>query len=250
MPALPKDWSVSVNIMKLLIDIGNTSAKLIVADGNDFLHFERRTGSWSESIGRLLKEYEISACVISTVATEDKELIAALSDYALRTTWLTWQTPNPIKPDCVPPEGMGADRWAADIAAMAAAPDSTILVVDAGTCVTYDVWSADGICLGGGISPGVQLRLKAMHEHTALLPLLNATNSAPLLGNDTESAMLTGAVNGTRLEIEGFIRSIMKQYPDLRVFVTGGNEFCFSSDILDHVSYDPHLVLKGLNLVN
>lgn len=236
--------------MKLLIDIGNTSAKLIVADGDEFLHFERRTSSWEESIGRLLKEYAITRCVISTVAAEDIELKAALETYALQTTWLTWKTPNPVKPGCVPPEGMGADRWAADIAAMAAAPESTILVIDAGTCVTYDVWSPDGICLGGGISPGVQLRLKAMHEHTALLPLLNATSSAPLLGNDTDSAMLTGAVNGTCFEIEGFIRRLLEQYPDLRVFVTGGNEFRFSSDITDYIKYDPHLVLKGLNLVN
>lgn len=236
--------------MRLLIDIGNTSAKLVVADGDDFLHFERRMGSWEEAIGRLLKEYAITGCTISTVAAEDMALKAALRTYALQTTWLTRQTPNPVKPGCVPPKGMGADRWAADIAAMAAAPDCTILVIDAGTCVTYDVWSADGICLGGGISPGIQLRLKAMHEHTALLPLLDATDSTPLLGSETVSAMMSGAVNGTRFEIEGFIRSLAAQHPDIRVFVTGGNEFNFSNDITEHITYDPHLVLKGLNLVS
>lgn len=231
--------------MFLLIDIGNTSAKIAISNGDEFIHFERKAADWKTAIGNITERFQITACAISTVAGRDEELEAVIAVQPYPTTWLTWQTPCPVK-QAICPQGMGADRWAADIAAMDAAPDRTLLVIDAGTCLTYDVWSADGRCLGGGISPGVQLRLKAMHEHTALLPSLTATSNTPLLGYDTETAMMTGAVNGTKLEIEGFIRYLWAEHPDLCVFITGGNKFDFSDDIHCPITYDPYLVLRGL----
>jgi type III pantothenate kinase len=231
--------------MKLLIDIGNTSAKLAVMD-TDIVHFERRCEPWKETFVRLLAAFPIDGVRLSTVAGEDVELKEALAHLDIPVIWLTSSVPCPVKPVMEVPPTYGADRWAADIGAIAQDSDHTLLIIDAGTCITYDLFSADGRLLGGAISPGVQLRLNAMHEHTALLPQIKAEKEAVLLGYDTRTHMLSAAVNGARFEMEGYIRQFMKEYPDLHVFITGGNTFEFAEDISCPITHDPYLVFKGL----
>ena len=231
--------------MKLLIDIGNTSAKLAVMD-DGILHYERRHESWSDTFSRLMSQYPISDVRLSTVAGEDAELNEALAQLNVPVRWLSAAVPCPVKPIANVPLGLGADRWAADIGAIVQDPDHTLLVIDAGTCLTYDDIAREGAYLGGAISPGVQLRLNAMHEHTALLPQIEAEQEAVLLGYDTRTHMLSAAVNGTRFEIEGYIRQLLGMYPDLHVFITGGNTFQFSEDITCPITHDPYLVFKGL----
>lgn len=231
--------------MKLLIDIGNTSAKLAVMD-TDIVHFERRCEPWKETFLRLMAMFPVVDVRISTVAGEDSELKEALAYLDIPVLWLTSSVPCPVKPTYGVPSAYGADRWAADIGAMTQDPNHTLLIIDAGTCITYDLFSADGQLLGGAISPGVQLRLNAMHEHTALLPLIEAEKEAMLLGHDTRTHMLSAAVNGARFEIEGYIRCFWKEYTDLHVFITGGNTFHFSNDITCPITYDPYLVFRGL----
>lgn len=231
--------------MKLLIDIGNTSAKLAVM-GADIVHFERRHESWKETFDRLMAMFPITDVRLSTVAEEDLELKSSLSALEIPVIWLTPSVPCPVKPITNVSATYGADRWAADIGAIAQDPDHTLLIIDAGTCITYDLFSADGRLLGGAISPGVQLRLNAMHEHTALLPQIEAEPEAMLLGYDTRTHMLSAAVNGARFEIEGYIRRFAREYADLHVFITGGNTFHFADDIGCPITFDPYLVMKGL----
>ena len=126
-------------------------------------------------------------------------------------------------------------------------PNAPLLVIDAGTCLTFDVIDATHSFAGGNISPGVELRLKAMHEHTAALPLISVEGELPDLGYDTATAIRGGAINGVKFEIEGYIRMCRKRFPDLHVFYTGGNQFEFSSDVAPCITHDPHLVLRGLN---
>ena len=231
--------------MKLLVDIGNTSAKLAVMD-TDIVHFERRHESWEETFSRLMEAYPIDDVRLSSVAGEDAELQAALARMDIPVLWLTSFVPCPVKPVTGVPPTYGADRWAADIGAIVQDPEHALLIIDAGTCITYDFFSAEGHLLGGVISPGVQLRLNAMHEHTALLPQVEAENEAALLGDDTRTHMLSAAVNGARFEVEGYIRNILKEYPDLHVFMTGGNTFQLADDITCPITYDPYLVFRGL----
>ncbi len=235
--------------MKLLIDIGNTSAKLVVSDNGNYLQFERKTGSWNDEFERLCNDYSISCVRISTVAGKDDELAKALEALNLPVKWLDCTVPCPVKEVSNVPDGLGADRWAADIGALSQDSEHTLLVIDAGTCITYDLISREGAILGGAISPGVQLRLKAMHEHTALLPLFEAEETAELIGTDTKSAMMSSAVNGARFEIEGYIRSLKADYEDIHVFMTGGNSFCFPDEMEKIITRDPLLVLKGLDAI-
>lgn len=231
--------------MKLLIDIGNTSAKLAVMNAG-IVHFERKHESWNDTFRRILSEYSISDVRLSSVAGEDASLQAALDDLGVPVIRLTSATSCPVKPVVGIPLAYGSDRWAADIGAFTQDPNHTLLIIDAGTCITYDLFSSDGLLLGGAISPGVQLRLNAMHEHTALLPQVEAVPDSPLLGHDTRTHMLSAAVNGACFEIEGYIRTFWHEFPDLHVFITGGNTFQFSSDITCPITYDPYLVFKGL----
>lgn len=237
--------------MKILLDIGNTSAKIVVADNKAIVHFERRKDEWDDVFHRLTTQFPIDECIISNVAGVDKKLLHILEAQSYPVTWLTYETPNPIHPDVKAPRGLGADRWAADIGAMAIAENngtthSHILVIDAGTCITYDLINDKGEVFKGAISPGVELRIKAMHEHTALLPLISAEGEVDILGLDTETAMRSGAVMGAALETEGFIRRLLRQYPDLKVFVTGGNKFEYDDDVKSCITTEPMLIFKGL----
>lgn len=234
--------------MKLLIDIGNTSAKLAVSD-NGIVHFEHLTETWAQTFSRLSTVFDITTVRISTVAGEDNELDTALTMLGKPILRLTPDIPCPIKPITNIPTGFGSDRWAADIGALSQDAEHTLLVIDSGTCITYDFISREGAILGGAISPGVQLRLNAMHEHTALLPSLKAPNDAKVIGADTRSAMLSAAINGTRFEMEGYIRHLLKDYPDLHVFLTGGYAFHFSDDIICPITHDPYLLFKGLDAI-
>jgi len=230
--------------MKLLIDIGNTSAKIAIAKDCEIVHFERLAESWQSAFMRLAQKYDIQSVRVSTVAGDDPELHKALDELSLPTIWITDKTPCIVRNI---PQGMGADRIAADIGAFSQNTGCTTLVIDAGTCITYDLISREGEILGGIISPGVQLRLNAMHEHTALLPQFYAEETTPVIGTDTHTAMMSSAVNGTRFEIEGYIRHFLRLYPDLCVFTTGGNNFQeLSEELSITIINDPYLVLKGL----
>lgn len=239
--------------MKLLIDIGNTSAKIAVADmsGGEirFVHHERKAESWGELLTRITSQYPIDSCALSSVAAPDAELDAALAQMPFGTRTIAWDTPCPVKPLVGIMQGYGADRLAADIGAVSQDPDHTVLIVDAGTCVTYDLFSAEGKLLGGCIAPGVALKLRAMHEHTAALPLIDIDGELPPIGYNTDTALRCGAVLGTQYEIEGHVRHLSRLYPDLHVFVTGGNDFAFSADVQERITHDPDLLLKGLCMI-
>lgn len=204
---------------------------------------ERLSGPWLQTLQRILTTYTIDRIVVSCVG-QKAELVEALGRLDLRATWIDHTTPCAITGI---PAGYGADRLAADAGAYCG--QHALLVIDAGTCITYDL-IVDGRLTGGVISPGVQLRLNAMHDYTALLPQLSAMDATdaeavPMLANNTRDCMLSAAVYGVSFEVEGYIRRLLTEYPDLCVASTGGNLLDISNDL--PYSYDPQLVFKGLN---
>lgn len=235
--------------MILAIDIGNTNAKYAVIDEKgEILLFERLNGNWKDVIADLVKKYgkNIEKACISNVAGLQLELEGALTENGIESHWLTWDCETAKKWLKDIPEGYGADRVAADIGAIADCPDRPLLVVDAGTCITYDIINQEHRCLGGSITPGIELRLRAMHEHTAVLPLLKAEGFAPVIGTEIEGSMRGGCVNGVRWEIEGFARELSNQVPGLRLYYTGGAPLVFAPEIEQFAVHDPYLVLRGL----
>lgn len=220
--------------MYLIFDIGNTRMKVCLADNNSI----QPTECWQQYL------HEAEEVLVSNVAGKDALPIEVSSHPQCRI--LTWQSPEAALWLKGIPAGLGSDRVAADMGARSLYPTRPLLIIDAGTCLTFDVIASDGTILGGAISPGVSLRLKAMHEHTAALPLLDTHGDHPVLGYDTSSAMRSGAINGMRWEIEGYIRHILAEYPDLHVFFTGGDCIDFSADLQSIISFEPLLVQKGL----
>lgn len=220
--------------MYILLDIGNTRLKASTADSNSIYPNE----NWLDFTD-IAEEI-----LVSNVAGSD-----ALPKEVARSPkckFLTWQSPEAREWLKDIPAGLGADRVAADIGARSMMPEHTLLIIDAGTCLTFDVIGRDGTILGGAISPGINLRLRAMHEHTAALPLLDAEGEHPVLGYDTPTSMRSGAINGIRWEIEGYIRTMQKLYPDLHVFMTGGDDMEFPEDLQHIITREPLLVQKGL----
>lgn len=246
--------------MILTIDIGNTSAKLAIYREEDArhpasaeaTHYERVTESWGETLGRLTRLYgPIEKAVVSNVAGPQKALGSALAETGIETLWVCWDMPEASAFLREIPMGLGADRLAADVGARIMAPEKDILVVDAGTCLTFDAIRKDGVYVGGNISPGIGLRLKAMHDHTAALPLLLPEGDAPVVGTDLETAMRGGCLNGLRWEIEGYVRHLRTHgYPELQAFYTGGNDLQLAADVENCITHDSHLIFRGLLAIN
>lgn len=148
------------------------------------------------------------------------------------------------------PLTLGVDRIAAVAAARELFPNQTCLVVDIGTCVTYDLITADNVYLGGGISPGVQLRLKAMNAFTANLPLIEELDlDQKLIGDSTKSCMMSGAVNGLLAEIEGTIQQYQRKFDGINTLLCGGMANTFESKLNSSIFADRNLVLKGIDSI-
>ena len=121
------------------------------------------------------------------------------------------------------------------------------LVIDIGTCIKFDFLDSHHVYKGGSISPGLRLRLNSLHQNTGRLPLLNATHEPiPLIGNSTEQSILSGVQNGMQNEINGMIDSYLTEYPDLTIFVTGGDHGYFDFDRKNVIFADENLTLKGI----
>ena len=159
---------------------------------------------------------------------------------------LTASTPVPIKNDYSSPSTLGMDRLAAAVGAWSIEPGHDMLVIDAGTAITYDFVSASGVYKGGNIAPGKDLRFKSLHEHTGALPLVEDNGVVPMLGNDTETAIRSGVLNGIRYEMEGYIEKMGCLFPSLLVFLTGGDAESFDIKAKRRIFALPNLVLRGL----
>ena len=218
-------------------------------------HIARYSSKHSESIitenesHKQRFAHEVDAAIFSTVTEYDPEAIAILRQRLPYFLKFDHSSELPIKIGYATPETLGLDRIAAVVGAVMQCPDKAVLIVDAGTCVTYDLLTADGTFAGGNIAPGIRLRLRAMHEHTGKLPLIDDAGETPEIGFSTETAMRAGAVLGVAYEIEGYIARLNKVYPDLFVFLTGGDALKLAAKIKSRIFVDENLVLTGLNRI-
>lgn len=160
-----------------------------------------------------------------------------------------WQTPIPIESKYLTPETLGRDRLAAAIGAVHLYPLTDILTIDCGTCITFDFVNRKGQYLGGSISPGLNMRYKAMHQFTGKLPLIAPSEESPHTGNTTESSMISGVQMGIVYEIDGQIDHYRKNYPDLKVIITGGDARYFVNRLKNEIFADQNLVLIGLHQI-
>ena len=147
------------------------------------------------------------------------------------------------------PDTLGPDRLAAVAEACMQQPGRDLLVIDSGTAITYDLVTADGLYVGGDISPGIGMRLKALHHYTGKLPLVDKEGDRVSVGDTTETAIREGVLQGVDYEIDGYIRAYALKYPELLVFLTGGNAFLLDNRLKNRTFADNLLVVKGLNRI-
>lgn len=208
--------------MNLIIDIGNTCAKLVCFDGDTVVEEMRIDKGEGYRLNDFCSKYKFDKGIISSVSTVSDDFVDIVDNLDFPVIKMASdKTPIPIKNSYATPS-LGTDRLAAAVGANYLQPGKDILIIDIGTCVTFDFVSADGVYRGGNISLGPTMRLKALHEFTSRLPLIERKGVVETIGTTTETAMRSGVVWGIKYEIEGYVSDFMKKYPYLFVYLTGG----------------------------
>ena len=232
--------------MNLVIDYGNSAAKVGIFDHQNLM--EKITFATPDDLRNFLKTSVAENVLVSSVK-EDANLVLTWAVQAKNKFRLDYNFPLPITNHYGTPQTLGVDRLAGVCGAREIFPMQHCLVIDAGTCITYDFIDKDGVFLGGGISPGLSMRFKAVHNFTAKLPLVSAKAEVPLIGNSTESCIQSGVVNGVLEEIEGIIRQYQQKFEGLRVILCGGDARFFENKVKGSIFAVPELVLSGLNSI-
>lgn len=239
---------------KLSIDVGNTATKIAIFVNREMINYQRFSNFNITDLAEIVKKFNVKKSIISSVDEDITNLEIFLklnTEYTRFTTLLCHGIHNKYKT----PQTLGLDRWAAVIAAKSIYKDSANLVIDAGSCITYDYLNTAHEYFGGSISPGINMRFKAMNDYTGRLPLLVLNDKLPIPeGVDTETAMQNGVLQGVINEIEGYIGLNNKKTSALNVILTGGDAtFLYkqlqNSIFAPQIVIDPYLVLKGLNEV-
>jgi type III pantothenate kinase len=189
------------------------------------------------------------AVLLSSVSHPDPALWAALNARVPHCLELTHETPLPIRNDYGTPQTLGRDRLAGAVGAWRLFPGENVLVLDAGTCLKYDFVRADGVYLGGSISPGLGMRFAALSHFTARLPLVGQRDGGGLVGTTTETAIRTGVQHGAQFEAEGFWRAFAAEQGAQRLVLTGGDADFFATRLKMPLFAAPHLVLIGLTTI-
>ena len=230
---------------QMVIDIGNSRIKsgLFEKDqlvGEYIFHtLEEALGFWKNTF--------FSKCILCSVSYSEKELRAKLPfDFI----FLTHKTPIPLKNNYGTPGSLGLDRLAAALGAWHLSGGRPVLAIDLGTCITYELVDEKGTYLGGAISPGIKMRAMAMAHYTSKLPEITLSKNPKIsIGNSTNSCMEVGIWLGVELELEGFISVYRQNFPEIIVYICGGDSQSFESLVKDHIFVIPNLVLYGLNCI-
>lgn len=232
--------------MNLVIDFGNTNIKCGVFDAGHLVQF-KSFKEISDLKSFVLKDiyYQTGVCSVSHHYENIKKAIPELS----QATFLTHNTAVPLTIDYHTPKTLGMDRVAAAIGAATIFPESPLMVIDVGTCITYDFVSEKGIYMGGMISPGVELRYKSMNDYTQNLPLIDTLEPNEFIGKSTEDSLASGVINGIAGEIQSHISQLLLNNADLKVIMTGGGAKLFESKIKSDIFVALEIVLVGLNRV-
>lgn len=236
--------------MNLIIDIGNTNAKMLAYDNGKPLEEACCSNNDFSYIGLFCDRFNFNRGIYSTVVDLDVNMQKAIDSLPFPMMKLISDTtPVPIKNLYSTPETLGTDRLAAVVGVAYKQPGRDILVIDLGTCVTYDFINAKAEYLGGNISPGPDMRFQALNKFTCRLPLINSNGDVPEVGYDTETAIRSGIIKGIEYEIDGYIDCFTTKYPQLLVYLTGGARLNLHNSKKSGIFADKFIVPDGLNRI-
>ncbi len=241
----------------LTIDNGNTSVKVAFFLGTQIVATNRFVRRDVRLLDRFISTYKPETAIIcGTAAMASSQRIEQLAQERCRSVLhLSHDTPMPIRLAYHTPQTLGRDRIATAVGAWGIAQRldnaSDVLVIDAGTALTYDLITANGCFIGGNIAPGLALRFKSLHEHTGQLPLIDADGDTPVVGYDTPTAIRSGVVLGMLGEVRSYLADLKLSHPNLMVFITGGDGKMLHALLGDEsIIYYEHLAAEGLNRIH
>ena len=240
--------STKNSVMLLTIDVGNTRIKAAVFEQNTLLKlfiFEKE--ALINKIHFLLHQYpKIGNLVVASVGTIEKELFLSLEDH-VKIHFITHESKFPFTNLYSTPTTLGIDRMVLATGAVLQFPNQNRLVIDAGTCITYDFVDANDQYLGGAIAPGIRLRYESLHQQTAKLPLLQKKYPEDYIGNSTQESIHSGVINGVAFEIDGFIEQYKTQYAKFIIILTGGDAEFLAMRLKNTIFANSNFLLESLN---
>ncbi|OHC86999.1 MAG: type III pantothenate kinase [Sphingobacteriia bacterium RIFOXYD2_FULL_35_12] len=235
--------------MSLCLDFGNTRLKVAVFNGRDFQEEINLPEATVESITALMNQWKPKKVILSSVINHDPAIESIMAEQTVFHR-LSHASLLPLTTPVGKPETIGADRLALVAAAVDLFPKQHNLVIGLGTCITYNFINNQHEFLGGSISPGMNMRFRAMHEQTALLPYIKAESPFPLVGYDTKTNLLSGVIWGMTKEIDGIIDEYALKYSNFNVLLTGGDMPFFVPHLKNRIFADPNLIFKGLYAIS
>ncbi len=236
--------------MNLIVDVGNTYVKFAVFRNDKLIH------KISFKLSEFKKQYKLLTdnfpklknAIISSVGRLSQKDIEII-DKDMKVLQLNYKTRLPFKNLYETPKTLGVDRIALVSASVNQFPNNNVLIIDAGSCITYDFVTDKNEYLGGAISPGIELRYQALHNFTANLPLLVKDQPKTIIGNSTESSIHSGVVIGVIKEIDGVIDQYIAKHQDLTVILTGGDANFLSNQLKNSIFANSNFLLEGLNFI-
>ena len=234
--------------MLLTVDVGNTRIKAAVFEQNRIVEvFIFTKEKLLNQVNNILYKYKnIQKLVVASVGNFDKESFISLK-HALKIYFISHESKFPFTNLYSTPNTLGVDRMVLAAGAVFQFPSQNRLVIDAGTCITYDFIDANDNYLGGAISPGIQLRYHSLHDYTAQLPLLVKTNPGSFIGNSTSESIHSGVINGVALEIDGFAELYNSKYAKFIIILTGGDSEFLAKKLKNTIFANSNFLLESLN---
>ncbi len=236
--------------MILVVDIGNTLIKIGLFEKDSLkIHASFHHNEFEHEINYIAGEYNIKQALLSSVgklSIYNKDLIFNLFKCII----LSYDLKLPFQNLYATPQTLGADRIALAAGATSLFPSQNVLVIDAGTCITYDFINKKSEYLGGAIAPGVNSRYRALHDYTANLPLLEKQYPETFIGNTTSDSIHSGVVNGIAREMDGIIEQYLNEFEKLTVVLTGGDAEFLAKQLKSSIFVKPFFLLEGLFIIS
>lgn len=233
--------------MKLVVDLGNSQHKIAVFSDESIVFLEI-SKNISDTLKHIFAVYDISSAILASVIEHPLSVNEQISSKCHLLVF-DEKTLIPVKNNYLTPETLGNDRLASVVAANKMFPGENVLVIDAGSCIKYDFIDSSAVYHGGAISPGLNMRLKALHTFTGKLPLIELSDCDNLIGNSTQQSILSGVVNGVIAEINGIVEQYCKTYSKLRVVLSGGDSEYLVNKLKNKIFAVSNIVLHGLKII-
>ena len=236
--------------MLLAIDVGNTKIKFAVFEQNTLVEKEIASHlDWKNTLENILKKnIKIQNCIVSSVGQLEKsDFLSFLSEKNV--FFISKDIKFPFENKYDTPNTLGIDRLVLAAGAVLQFPNQNRLIIDAGTCITYDFVDNNNNYFGGAISPGVRLRYESLHNYTAKLPFLSKENPAKTIGSSTSESIHSGVINGISFEIDGFINAVLDKNDKFIIILTGGDSDFLAKRLKNTIFANSNFLLESLNQI-